>query len=89
LPTIKIGRTKKRGKCAPKPLGSIAPFAKTIQVEDGTSRTEIRLNVSKTNILRPANRDDQDATNFFDHEEEEDQYQTSIDDFSVDSDDFE
>ncbi|MEY3681790.1 MAG: hypothetical protein RLZZ289_310, partial [Bacteroidota bacterium] len=63
------------------------PFAKTIQVEDGTSRTEIRLNVSKTNILRPANRDDQDATNFFDHEEEEDQYQTSIDDFSVDSDD--
>ena len=65
------------------------PFAKTIQVEDGTSRTEIRLNVSKTNILRPANRDDQDATNFFDHEEEEDQYQTSIDDFSVDSDDFE
>jgi single stranded DNA-binding protein len=65
------------------------PFAKTIQVEDGSSRTEIRLNVSKTNILRPANRDDQDATNFFDHEEEEDQYQTSIDDFSVDSDDFE
>ena len=65
------------------------PFAKTIQVEDGTSRTEIRLNVSKTNILRPANRDDQDATNFFDHEEEEDQYQTSIDDFSVDSDYFE
>ena len=65
------------------------PFAKTIQVEDGTSRTEIRLNVSKTNILRPANRDDQDATNFFDHEEEEEQYQTSIDDFSVDSDDFE
>jgi single stranded DNA-binding protein len=65
------------------------PFAKTIQVEDGTSRTEIRLNVSKTNILRPANRDDQDATNFFDHEEEEDQYQTSIDDFSLDSDDFE
>jgi single stranded DNA-binding protein len=65
------------------------PFAKTIQVEDGTSRTEIRLNVSKTNILRPANRDDQDATNFFDHEEEEDQYQTSIDDFSLDSNDFE
>lgn len=65
------------------------PFAKTIQVEDGTSRTEIRLNVSKTNILRPANRDDQDATNFFDHEEEEDQYQSSIEDFSVDSDDFE
>jgi single stranded DNA-binding protein len=65
------------------------PFAKIIQVEDGTSRTEIRLNVSKTIILRPANRDDQDATNFFDHEEEEDQYQTSIDDFSVDSDDFE
>jgi single stranded DNA-binding protein len=65
------------------------PFAKTIQVEDGTTRTEIRLNVSKTNILRPVNRDDQDAAQFIDQEEEEDQYQTSLDDFSVDSDDFE
>jgi len=68
-------------------LGS--PFAKIVQLEDGTSRTEIRLNVSKTNILRPANRDDQDATNFFDHEEDEVQYQTSMDDFSMDGDDFE
>jgi single stranded DNA-binding protein len=65
------------------------PFAKTIQMEDGTSRTEIRLNVSKTNILRPANREDQDATGFVDQDDDDDQYQTSMDDFSLDNDDFE
>jgi single stranded DNA-binding protein len=65
------------------------PFAKTIQMEDGTTRTEIRLNVSKTNILRPSNREDQEASGFVDQDEEEDQYQTSMDDFSLDNDDFE
>ncbi|MFM6945741.1 MAG: single-stranded DNA-binding protein [Flavobacteriales bacterium] len=65
------------------------PFAKTITMEDGSSRTEIRLNVSKTNILRPSSRDDQDATSYVDQEDEDDQYQTTLDDFSMDSDDFE
>jgi len=64
------------------------PFAKTVLLEDGQSRTEIRLNVSKTNILRPANRDD-DALGFIDQDEDEDQYATSLDDYSLDSDDFE
>lgn len=64
------------------------PFAKTVLLEDGQTRTEIRLNVSKTNILRPANRDD-DALGFIDQDEDEDQYATSLDDYSLDSDDFE
>lgn len=65
------------------------PFAKTVQLEDGQSRTEIRLNVSKTNILRPANREDQESLGYVDQDEEEDQYGTSLDDFSLDGDDFE
>ena len=64
------------------------PFAKTVLLEDGQSRTEIRLNVSKTNILRPANRED-DALGFIDQDDDEDQYATSLDDYTLDSDDFE
>ncbi len=65
------------------------PFAKTVQLEDGQMRTEIRLNVSKTNILRPANRDDQESLGFVDQDDDEDQYGTSLDDFAMDNDDFE
>jgi len=68
-------------------LGS--PFAKTVQLEDGQTRTEIRLNVSKTNILRPANRDDQDSLSYVDQDDDEDQYGASLDDYSLDGDDFE
>lgn len=64
------------------------PFAKTVLLEDGQSRTEIRLNVSKTNILRPANRED-DAMGYVDQDDDEDQYATSLDDYTLDSDDFE
>jgi single stranded DNA-binding protein len=65
------------------------PFAKTVQLEDGQMRTEIRLNVSKTNILRPANREDQESLGFVDQDDEEDQYGASLDDFTMDSYDFE
>ncbi|MFM7757644.1 MAG: single-stranded DNA-binding protein, partial [Crocinitomicaceae bacterium] len=34
------------------------PFAKAYTQEDGSLRTEIRLNVSKTNILRPTTKGD-------------------------------
>ncbi len=68
-------------------LGS--PFAKTVQLEDGQMRTEIRLNVSKTNILRPANRDDQDSLSYVDQDDDEEQYGASLDDYSLDGDDFE
>lgn len=66
-----------------------SPFAKTVQLEDGQMRSEIRLNVSKTNILRPANRDDQDSPGYIDQDDEEDQYGASLDDFSMDGNDFE
>jgi single stranded DNA-binding protein len=68
-------------------LGS--PFAKTVQLEDGQMRTEIRLNVSKTNILRPANREDQDSLSYVDQDDDEEQYGASLDDYSLDGDDFE
>lgn len=64
------------------------PFAKTVQLEDGQMRTEIRLNVSKTNILRPANRED-DALGYIDQDDDEEQYATSLDDYTLDGDDFE
>ena len=64
------------------------PFAKTVQLEDAQMRTEIRLNVSKTNILRPANREDQEGLGFVDQDDEEDQYGASLDDFNMDGDDF-
>ena len=64
------------------------PFAKTVLLEDGQTRTEIRLNVSKTNILRPANRED-DAMGYVDQDDDEDQYSTSLEDYALDGDDFE
>lgn len=64
------------------------PFAKTVLLEDGQTRTEIRLNVSKTNILRPANRED-DAMGYVDQDDDEDQYATSLEDYTLDGDDFE
>ena len=54
------------------------PVAKSYTTEDGSYKSEIRLNVSKTNILKPATRD-----------ESNDNY---VDDFSItddnDSDDY-
>lgn len=64
------------------------PFAKSVQLEDGQMRTEIRLNVSKTNILRPANRDDEAATSYYDQEDDYD-FDNTLDDFATDGDDFE
>lgn len=64
------------------------PFAKTVQLEDGQARTEIRLNVSKTNILRPANREDE-ALGYVDQDDDEDQFATSLEDYTLDGDDFE
>ncbi|MFM7006470.1 MAG: single-stranded DNA-binding protein [Flavobacteriales bacterium] len=65
------------------------PFAKTVQLEDGQLRTEIRLNVSQTNILRPANRDDQESPSFLDQEDDDESYSSSLADFSMDEHDFE
>jgi single-strand DNA-binding protein len=62
------------------------PFAKAFTQEDGFVRTEIRLNVSKTNILRPAktSEDKYEESDF-----EEDEYtETELDDFTIDEEDF-
>lgn len=69
------------------------PFAKAYTQEDGFVRTEIRLNVSKTNILRPAKfdenfRDDLVDSDEADCEDENDCLEGSIDDFTLDENDF-
>jgi single-strand DNA-binding protein len=65
------------------------PFAKAYPQEDGFIRTEIRLNVSKTNILRPAKCEDDNCVDLVDHEDaDEDTFDTTIDDFTLDEDDF-
>lgn len=60
------------------------PFSKAFQHEDGTIRSEIRLNVSKTNVLRISNRDE----DFTDDLVDSDAYESSMDDYSMDEDDF-
>jgi single-strand DNA-binding protein len=53
------------------------PFAKAYPQEDGTVKTEIRLNISKTNILRPSKNNGSENDDYSD-----------VDDFSDDLDDF-
>ena len=67
-----------------------APFAKAYSQEDGNIRTEIRLNVSSTNILRPVNReDDYSPEDLVDNEsDEDDTFDSSIDDFTLDESEF-
>jgi len=63
------------------------PFAKAYPQEDGFIRTEIRLNVSKTNILRPANTREGDLDeDMIDNEDEN--YDSNMSEFSIDEDDF-
>ena len=64
------------------------PFAKAYIQEDGTIRTEIRLNVSKTNILRPIKCEDENCEDLLDNDEANDGFDGSLDDFTLDEDDF-
>jgi single stranded DNA-binding protein len=65
------------------------PFAKAFSQEDGFIRTEIRLSVAKTNILRPSRMNNDDSTRFEDAEFSEDTYDDSeLDDFTIDESDF-
>jgi len=61
------------------------PFAKAFQQEDGFIRTEIRMNVSRTNILRPVSKDDNIPTDLL---VDESNFEVSMDDFSMDENDF-
>jgi single-strand DNA-binding protein len=62
------------------------PFAKAYLQEDNSLKTEIRLNVSKTNILRPARSVEADGYEYDeeDHNEEADDFG----DFGLSEDDF-
>jgi single stranded DNA-binding protein len=68
------------------------PFAKSFAQEDGVTRAEIRLNISRTNILRPAKCDDDMAFDIIDDNEspceDDDCSGASIDDFTLSEDDF-
>ena len=67
------------------------PYAKAYKQEDGTIRTEIRLNVSKTNILRAIKSDGTIVDDIFESENSsgsEDNFDSSIDDFTLDESDF-
>ncbi len=67
------------------------PFAKTFTNEDGTFRAEIRLNVSKTNILRAAKCEDDLPYDMIDNNEDgncDDSFDSGIDDFTLSVDDF-
>ena len=66
------------------------PFAKSFVLEDGFIRSEIRLNVAQTNILRPARFDGTISEDIIDEaEREEDDYvDASLDDFTINEDDF-
>lgn len=65
------------------------PFAKAYSQEDGSIRSEIRLNVSKTNILRPAKCEEGNLfDDLVDREECDETYDASIEDFTIDAEDF-
>ena len=64
------------------------PFAKAYAQEDGSIRTEIRLNVSKTNILRPVKCEDENCDDLVDSDESSDGFDSTLDDFTLDEDAF-
>lgn len=69
------------------------PFPKAFPQEDGFIRTEIRLNVSKTNILRSAKCEETNFEGLMDNglndcHDDNDLLDTTIDDFTIDENDF-
>lgn len=60
------------------------PFAKAYPQEDGSIKTEIRLNISKTNILRPGKSDNNDES----YDDEDNNYDSSVEDYTLGEDDF-
>ena len=64
------------------------PFAKAFQQDDGSIKTEIRLNISRTNILRPSKSDSSDRDDLNEDGYNEDDSQNSLDDYTLNEDDF-
>jgi len=64
------------------------PYAKGYIAEDGSMRTEIRLNVSDTNILRPAQRVEGEMEDFIDRDDFNSEEDNSFDDYPLSDEDF-
>jgi single stranded DNA-binding protein len=64
------------------------PYAKGFAAEDGSIRTEIRLNVTGTNILRASQRVEEETEDFIDHEDFNAFHENTFDDFTIHEDDF-
>jgi len=65
-----------------------SPYAKGYITDDGNVRTEIRLNVSDTNILRPAQRVEGDVDDYIDRDEFSSDVEDHFDDFNISDEDF-
>jgi single stranded DNA-binding protein len=64
------------------------PYAKGYITEDGTVRTEIRLNISDTNILRPAQRIEGEIEDLIDRDDFTMEEDSRFDDFNINDEDF-
>lgn len=64
------------------------PYAKGYITEDGTVRTEIRLNISDTNILRPAQRMEGEIEDLIDRDDFTMEEDSRFDDFNINDEDF-
>ena len=64
------------------------PYAKGYIAEDGSMRTEIHLNVSDTNILRPAQRVEGEMEDFIDRDDFNSEEDNSFDDYPLSDEDF-
>jgi single stranded DNA-binding protein len=62
------------------------PYAKAFQQEDGTIKTEIRLNIAKTNILRSSKITSSSEDDF--NDENSDEMYGGIDDYTLNEEDF-
>ena len=65
-----------------------SPYAKGYVTDDGNVRTEIRLNVSDTNILRPAQRVEGEVDDYIDRDEFSSDVEDHFDDFNISDEDF-
>jgi len=64
------------------------PFAKAFQQEDGSIKTEIRLNISRTNILRPSKNESNEKGDTSEDGFNEEDSNNSLDDYTLNEDDF-
>ncbi len=64
------------------------PFAKAFHQEDGSIKTEIRLNISRTNILRPSKNETNEKGEANQNDFNDEDANNSLDDYTLNEDDF-